>query len=77
MRATVRTIKFENQSFQESESQDTAADDNEPVQAARMVNMLTSDSEFVTESESEMSEVQQTARRVVPPARWSTNELIK
>ena len=58
---------FEHQSFQDSDSQDTAAE--EPMQAARMVNMLTSDSEFVTESESEMSEAQHTARRVVPPAR--------
>ena len=59
---------FKYQSFQESESQDTGVEE-EPMRAARMVNMLTSDSEFATESESEMSEVQHTARRVVPPSR--------
>ena len=49
-------------------SQGTTADE-EPMQAARMVNMLTSDSDSVTESESEISEVQHTARRVAPPSR--------
>ena len=55
------------QSLQESESQDTAVGDEEPMRPARRTNMVTSESDFVTESESELSEVQHTARRVKPP----------
>ncbi len=57
------------QSFQESESGADEEAGAGPVRAARRVNMVTSESEVLTESESELSEVQHTARRVQPQDR--------